>query len=1076
MRPLVSLPAVHLPKQRSNIITRQRLINLLESLSEHRLVLVVAPTGYGKTSLLVDFANRSPQQVCWYTIDQNDHHLAGFAGHFIAALQRVFPQFGNASLSALENLGDSVADLNHLITNIINDIYQHIRQEFLVVLDDYHQIANCEEINGFISRLIQRVDDNCHIVIAARKHPSLTDLELLSSRSMARTLTSADIAFTPEEIQMLALQNYHITLSDELANELAQETEGWITGLLLLSGKWSDTAAQIQAAKSAGANLYDYLARQVVAQQPAIIQDFLAYTALLDEFNLEICKQILEPIVFPEGTEWEGLFNTVQTENLFVVQVEENDGWLRYQSLFSGFLRSFIEQKQPETVQRIRQKAGQVYLAQGEWEKAYATCRQLADDFALADIIEKAGTAMIKSGSHRILAQWLEEIPAYLYDSRPGLISLKGAVVLMSKDFHQALPLLEQAVDQLKLDGDIQLLARTLLRRATAYHFTGNYQSALADADSVIMMVEKNDDLLPLQADGLSARGLNLFWLGQTGIALEQLRQALAIYRRIGDDYNAANVLRDLGMVYRSYGAYAFARDAYHQSLTYWLRVGNYANAATLLNNLGVLYYYDGDYEKAVQSFAEALEKARFSGYQRMEAFVLASIGDIYMDLEIWESAENVYQQSRQITQRIVQRSLLLHITLAESVLARHRDDPSLALCLLGEAEKIAEQGESVYEKGMCCFEKGRFYLASEQYDLAKRAFLEALSAFSNNHKRSDEAHTHIYLFAVEHQLANAEQAAYHLDAALEIAAQIESQHTLVMTGREVQNHLNSWMAKCKDRVIAARLLEQIKRFESHLPLLRRRIRNIHPGVASVHTKLVLQGFGEGRVYLNGKAVPDSAWEYPAGREILFYLAAHPEGATKETIGGIYWPEMERRKLTTHMKNVLYHMRQAVGGKEVILTQDDRYSFNREIDYTYDVELFDELLHKAPALPSDRRILAYREAVALYKGGFLLGIYGGWNTPEHERLWNAYGEIILKLAEHYLETKEYKLGLDYCWQALEHEPTWEPAHRMAMRIYAAIGSRGDVIGQYQMCRRALEKASGVPPSDETRQLYETLIR
>jgi tetratricopeptide (TPR) repeat protein len=1075
MQPLVSLPAVHLPKQRSHIITRQRLIDLLESLSEYRLVLVIAPTGYGKTSLLVDFANRSPQRVCWYTIDQNDHHLAGFAGHFIAALQRVFPQFGNASLSALENSGDIAADLDLLITTLVNDLHQHARQDFLLVLDDYHQVADREEINRFVSRLIQRADDNCHIVIAARKQPSLPDLELLSSRSMARVLTSTDIAFTADEIQTLALQNHHITLSDELANELARETEGWVTGLLLLSGKWTETATQIRAAKSAGVSLYAYLTRQVVAQQPAIIQDFLSYTALLGEFDLELCKQILEPIVFPDGTEWKRLIETVREENLFVVQVEENDGWLRYQSLFSEFLQSFIEQKQPETVQRIRQKAGQVYVARGEWEKAYAVYRQLADNAALADVIEQAGTAMIKSGSHRILAQWLEEIPAQIFDSRPGLISLKGAIVLMSKDFHQALPLLDYAVNQLKSDGDIRLLARTLLRRATAYHFAGNYRAALADTDAVFTMVDENGDLLLLQADALSARGLNLFWLGQTGIALEQLRQALAIYRRIGDDFNAANVLRDLGMAYRSDGAYALARDAYHQSLAYWLREGNLATAATLLNNLGVLYHFDGDYEKAIHSFEEALEKARFSGDQRMEAFVLASIGDIYMDLEMWGPAQDVYQQSRQITQQIKQRALLSHITLAEASLARHGGDTPLALCLLEEAEKISALGGSAYEKGLFHLEKGRFFLASKQFDEARQALLDAAQSFSASHKYAEEARTHLYLFAAHHQSGNQDQAVYHLGTALEIALRIESQHTLVVPGFEIRDILRSWAAKHRPGIPVAQLWEQVKRFESQLPLLRRHIRGIHPGVTVIHSRLVLRGFGEGRAYVNGKAIPDSAWEYPVGREILFYLAANPEGATKEIIGGIYWPDLEPEKLTVQCKNVIYWIRQCIGN-DAIHTVKGRYIFNREFDYTYDVELFEEILRKLPTLSPERQILAYREAVFLYKGGFLLDAGGDWITPEHERLWQAYADVVLKLAGYYLGSREYKLSLDYCWQALQQNLCWEPAHRMAMRVHAAMGSRGDVVAQYQMCRRAMEKTSGVPPSEETQQLYQTLIR
>ncbi len=1038
--------------------------------------MVIAPTGYGKTCLLVDYANRSAQQVCWYTIDPKDNLLSGFARHFIVAIQQIFPQFGNPSLSALENLGDAAPDLDLLVTTLVNDLYQHTRQDFLFVLDDYHLVADHEEINRFVSRLIQRVDDNCHIVIAGRKPPLQLDLELLSSRSMVGILTAAELAFTPEEIQTLALQNYHVTLPDDLAKELIHETEGWITGLLLsASGKWTESATQIRAAKASGLNLYDYLARQVVGQQPAIIQDFLSYTALLGEFDLGLCQQILEPIAFAEGTEWARLIGVVQKENLFVVQVDEQDGWFRYQSLFSEFLQTHIEQKQPVIVERIRRRAGQVYVAQGKWEKAYAIYRQIADDVALADTIELAGSAMIKSGAYQTLAQWLEKIPAQIVDLRPGLISLKGAIALMSKDFHQALPFLNQAVDLLKQKRDDQLLARTLMRRAMAYHFTGNYQSALGDVDEALTIAEKYAEWLSLKADALSARGLNLLWLGKTDLAIEQLRLALAIYRQTGDEYNAANVLRDLGMAYRAYGSYAFARDAYQQSLAYGLRAGNLATVATLLNNLGVLYHYDGDYETAIRSFDEALEKARFSGYRRMEAYVLASIGDVYKDLEMWEPAQDVYQQSRQISQQFKQRSLLLYITLAEASLSWRQGDSSLALCLLEEAEKIAAQESSPYERCLCLVGFGRFYYASGQFDVARQVLMEAIQGFSNSHKPSDEARTHLYLFAVEHRSGNPERAAHYLKAALEIAAQIESQHTLVIPGYETRDILRIWAEKHQTGVPTARLWEQIKQFETRLPLLRRRIRSIHPGVTILRSKVVLRGFGEGRIYVNGKPIPDSAWEYPVGREILFYLATNPEGATKETLGSIFWADMAPEKLTVQSKNIIYCIRCAVG-KEVILTQKDRYFFNHELDYTYDVELFDEIQRKIPGLSPEQQLKAYQEAVSLYKGGFLLAAGGDWVIPGRERFWLAYTDMIIKLAEHSLETREYRLSLNYCWHALQHEPAWEPAHRMAMRVYAAMGSRGDIIAQYKMCRQALEKTSGVPPSDETQQLYAILIQ
>jgi ATP/maltotriose-dependent transcriptional regulator MalT len=224
---------VILPQRRKDLFTRQRLINLLYDLMDEKLVLVIAPAGYGKTSLLIDFASQVDLPVCWYAVDELDQTAERFFSYFIAALHRRFPEFGDASKAAVRALNPFNPDINQLVSVIVNDAYVHIREHFLIILDDYHLVNNVKEIQTFINRFINESAENCHLILSSRTLLSLPNLPLLVARSQVGGMGFEELAFRADEIQSFVLQYYHVTLSDSASQDLARDTEGWITGLML---------------------------------------------------------------------------------------------------------------------------------------------------------------------------------------------------------------------------------------------------------------------------------------------------------------------------------------------------------------------------------------------------------------------------------------------------------------------------------------------------------------------------------------------------------------------------------------------------------------------------------------------------------------------------------------------------------------------------------------------------------------------------------------------------------------------------------------------------------------------------
>jgi two-component SAPR family response regulator len=264
--------------------------------------------------------------------------------------------------------------------------------------------------------------------------------------------------------------------------------------------------------------------------------------------------------------------------------------------------------------------------------------------------------------------------------------------------------------------------------------------------------------------------------------------------------------------------------------------------------------------------------------------------------------------------------------------------------------------------------------------------------------------------------------------------------------------------------------------FEQSIPSLRRRLRQQASIIPFASPSLEIQAFARAQVTLNGKVLTNSDWQTQSARDLFFCLLAHPDGLTKEELGNLIWPDSTSPQLKLKFKNTIYRLRQALV-QEAVLFDDDRYRFNHGLDYEYDVESFLGEIEKArTAANPPQKANAYRAAISHYKGPYLPEVEGDWVWWERERLARAYVEATLKLAEYHLESKEYRKTLDYCQRILAQDPYLEEAHRFAMRAHAGMGNRAGVVRQFQLCRQVLLDEINAPPSPQTTQLYETLMR
>jgi LuxR family maltose regulon positive regulatory protein len=1072
----VTRTKILLPRRRPDLLSRQRLLDLLYDLLDYKLIIIAAPAGYGKTSLLVDLAYQTELPVCWYALDSLDRDPRRFITHFIASIGHRFPAFGQRSAAALEATSQTSLNLDQMATTIVNEAYEHIREHFVLVLDDYHFVDDSEEIDYFVNQFIQQVDENCHLVTASRTLITLPDLPLMVARAQVGGLSFDELAFRADEIQSLVLQNHHVTMPESVAEELARETEGWITGLLLSTQTmWQGMADRLRVARVSGVGLYDYLAQQVLDQQPTSVRDFLLRTSLLEEFDAELCEAVLGLAQYPDGETWQSLMETVLRNNLFALPVEDRGTWLRYHHLFRDFLQARIAQERPKEEARILQQLAVAYAERNEWEKAYTLYQRLGDVTSSANLIELAGPSLVKGGRLTILSKWLDALPADTMASRPALLSLRGMVAVMLGEVDHGLSLLDQAEAAFRSADNQPHLADTLVRQAVAHRFLGEYLASLANADEALALAEGDESLRDVWAEAMRARGMSLYHMGQVVEAIEWLAQSLSAYHALGDEQRVAMLLMELGMAHGWAGRHDQALVHYNRALDYWRSTENIVQQANLLNNLGFLYHLKGDYERASSLLEEALACAGQSGYARIEALALSSIGDLYADLEAPEAALSAYRQARETAQRINYRFLLLYLDLAEAALARSQGELVRARDLLESAGRHAQQSGSAFEQGLHQLEAGQLALAQDN-PLEAIAHLEgAARRFDDGGQRVESACAHLHL-AIAYYAAEDKQAILdHLERTFRLASELDSQHPLVVAGREAKVLLGTAQGDPVVGQQASWLLRQIVQFEQNIPALRRHLRRQVAAVPFASPTLIIHALGKIQVMVDGKPVTNADWQGQAARDLFFCLLAHPDGLAKEVVGTIFWPDSSPSQLKLKFKNAIYRLRQALG-QEVVLFEEDYYRFNRGLDYEYDVEAFWRKLGQAQATtdPSEQAA-AYRAAIRLYRGPYLPEIEGDWAWAEREQLAQAYMEAVLTLARLHLEAKEYGVALEYCRRALAEDPCQEEAHRLAMRVHAATGNRAAVVRQFERCRQALLNEVNVPPSPQTTSLYETLM-
>jgi ATP/maltotriose-dependent transcriptional regulator MalT/two-component SAPR family response regulator len=288
----VQAAKVKAPALREETLSRERLLDWLRGKINHRVILVTAEAGYGKTTLLADFSRRSRQRSLWYRLDEGDQSWVGLLSYLIAAGREFVPAFGQATVSLLREVGPGGPTRETVIDTFLRELVVFEDGPTVLILDDVHLVDHADDFTYLLRRVVERMPARMTLILSSRRSPKVR-LGRLRGQAEVVELTGADLRFDNNEIDRLFRDSYRQPLEPDVLSEVARRTEGWAASLELIHAALherepSEARGLVAELSGSKGEIYDYLAEEVIGDLPPEFQHFLMRSSVLERLDEEL--------------------------------------------------------------------------------------------------------------------------------------------------------------------------------------------------------------------------------------------------------------------------------------------------------------------------------------------------------------------------------------------------------------------------------------------------------------------------------------------------------------------------------------------------------------------------------------------------------------------------------------------------------------------------------------------------------------------------------------------------------------------------------------------------------------------
>jgi LuxR family maltose regulon positive regulatory protein len=780
-----------------DVLPRPRLIRQLNGGLHRKLTLISAPAGFGTTTLLAEWIPQSERRVTGVSLDVTDNDPKRFFVYVITSLQLLQADFGRSLLEALQS--SQPPSLEALIGTLVNEISRSL-PEFVLVLEDYHVIRT-QAIHNALAFLLDHMPPQMHLIITSRADPSLP-LARLRAHAELTELGAADLRFSLEETFAFFRQIKDLQLSADQIQDLASRTEGWATGLQLAAVSLqcldaADVARFVHDFTGSHHYVFDYLAEEVLQQQPEAIRRFLLRTSILNRLSGPLCEALMS-----EDGEWPAaggesnpspasgreVLEDLEQANLFLVPLDGQRHWYRYHHLFADFLRERLARENgPATVEELYGRASQWHEHHGSREEALHYALAGRDWPRAAALVEQLTTSLWHTSRYNL--SWLETLPEEVVYHSPELCTWYAFSLMIVGDFSRVEEFLEAAEQAAHSSDNLSALASVYAYRAMAGYLRDDAQPTFENARQAMTYLDDSNRLHHAAVHHALGRGHLL--RGEMVQAEQVWTEAVRSAQDTGSQRGLLMVRADRGELQRVQGRLRQAAQLEHQLLQDIRERPFDLVKIKSLGHLADIYYEWNQLNEAAHYARQATELA---AQTHRELFALAAylrLAHIHQAYGEEDKASEIMEWAKELAGRLggEQPALKVEVSQVNLWLAQHRAASSGSQRALAAAIDWAAaqhtnlDGELPYERRLAYVTMSRVFVAQNRPDPALR-LLERLLASAEAAGRSGEMIELLALKALAHQAQNQiDMALSSLSQALALAEPEDYVRTFVDEG-----------------------------------------------------------------------------------------------------------------------------------------------------------------------------------------------------------------------------------------------------------------------------------------------------
>jgi len=433
------------PRVSSDWIPRPALLTKLTQDLEQTLVLVSAPAGYGKTSLLAAWSASTTRKVAWLSLDPGENDISRFMRYLTAAISGQLPADSETGPDWGPFLGWESVEYG--LTILINQV-QNSNLKLSLVLDNLHVLDNPLVFRA-LQFLVNHLPPNLSAVFITQLDP-LLPLAVLRGKGIMTEIRGPDLCFSLRETETFFSLASSTPPSKEIIKAIYTKTEGWVTGIRLMAAAVNQIPDGEDIARAVSGDIQqisDYLSSEVFEKLNPEVEKFLIQTSILEKLSSPLCNQVV------------GISNSDQhlsdlgQQNLFLESLDQSGTWYRYHGLLQKTLQSRLMQIYPDLISELHQRASSWFSAAGEFDLAIHHAHQAADDAGAAALLDRHIADLWEKAEFTTIVRWAQRIPPAEISDRTQLSVYLSLALIFTGDLQKGIQRLNHLENQISAES-----------------------------------------------------------------------------------------------------------------------------------------------------------------------------------------------------------------------------------------------------------------------------------------------------------------------------------------------------------------------------------------------------------------------------------------------------------------------------------------------------------------------------------------------------------------------------------------------------------------------------------------------